>query len=160
MAESHPTVEQENKYLINNGNICPFCGSEEIEGGEHEYDDEIMTQVVFCKECNKNWVDIYRLVGIQGVASKEKILLVQYDIIDGEYEFGSNTICTGTKRQQEENIIDKYFKEFYGKGNFSKFDYEKARQYMYFNGSLGVKIRSWTIIDSRDKQILNEFGIH
>jgi hypothetical protein len=49
-------------YLDLNGICCPYCGSQNIEGGY--FDNEGKCQQVECHECGMDWYDIYELVGI------------------------------------------------------------------------------------------------
>lgn len=61
------TKKQKKKYMINNGNICPFCESEEISADHADFDDCWVWRKVECNQCKKQWVDIYKLVDIEDV---------------------------------------------------------------------------------------------
>ena len=56
------TEDKVQKYLNADGSRCPFCGSDNIEGGEFEFDG--VWREVFCLDCHEYWKDIYQLVGI------------------------------------------------------------------------------------------------
>ena len=53
------------EYISSGGNICPYCGGQNVEGGERNSDDSITTQYVSCHDCGKSWTDIYKLIDIQ-----------------------------------------------------------------------------------------------
>lgn len=55
-----PSVEQE--YLKSGGGECPFCHSENIQGGL--YDPEMSGLVVECLECGNEWMEQFTLTGI------------------------------------------------------------------------------------------------
>jgi len=57
------TSEQEKKYIKNKGNQCPVCGSSDIECGELNCDGDTAIQEVVCKDCGKEWKDVYTLTG-------------------------------------------------------------------------------------------------
>ena len=42
---------------------CPYCNSENIEGGDLDW-DEPLGQSVSCSKCGKSWTDILKVVGI------------------------------------------------------------------------------------------------
>jgi hypothetical protein len=52
-------------YLQGGGNHCPFCESEQIEGGFIETDSGTSWQPVKCNDCKKEWKDIYKLVDVE-----------------------------------------------------------------------------------------------
>lgn len=52
------------QYLAKGGNVCPFCGSEEISGeGSVQVDSNEAWQTIVCRSCDKEWMDVYRLIG-------------------------------------------------------------------------------------------------
>ena len=50
-------------YKDNGGNKCPYCHSEEIEGGSIEIDSNVATQEVWCHDCDEHWNDFYDFAG-------------------------------------------------------------------------------------------------
>ena len=58
------TREQKDAYLKSNGSACPYCGSNEIEGGGLESDVGSCWNPVECLECGRCWTDIYELTDI------------------------------------------------------------------------------------------------
>jgi hypothetical protein len=57
------TKEQKAKYLKNEGDHCPYCGSVNIESDTaklSDYADEYRCATT-CYNCRKEWTDIYRL---------------------------------------------------------------------------------------------------
>jgi hypothetical protein len=55
----------ERKYVKNDGNACPFCGSEEFEGDSGHWGGPEAWQGVSCNNCYGEWTDIYKLTGVQ-----------------------------------------------------------------------------------------------
>jgi hypothetical protein len=51
------------KDYIKDPSKCPVCGSEDISGGDLEFESGIITQEIWCPECNALWRDIYELTG-------------------------------------------------------------------------------------------------
>ena len=49
------------RYIQAGGVKCPFCDSQDIEGGAVEIDFGRAYQKVTCKKCGKTWVDGYSL---------------------------------------------------------------------------------------------------
>ena len=60
------TKKQKSDYLKNSGK-CPYCKSDQIEGGSIEIDGETAWQTVSCLNCDKKWNDIYRLANVEEV---------------------------------------------------------------------------------------------
>lgn len=50
-------------YVASAANLCPFCGSDDIEGGEFNADGTSAWCDVICNDCGKSWQDHYQLVG-------------------------------------------------------------------------------------------------
>ena len=51
------------EYVAHKGNVCPFCGSRNIESGQYESGDDWTTCTVTCNDCAKEWHDVYKLIG-------------------------------------------------------------------------------------------------
>ena len=60
---SRLTKAQKQAYL-KASHKCPYCGSDNIEGGEHDYSGDMVFQDVVCRDCEKSWTDEYTLTGI------------------------------------------------------------------------------------------------
>ena len=65
-----PPEEAENRllpiteYLARGGQVCPRCGSEQIEGGGGmEVDATTVVNHMSCLECDFGWRDVYSLQG-------------------------------------------------------------------------------------------------
>lgn len=56
------TTEQ---YVETGGTRCPFCRSQESEGGPVEFDAGYALQKVVCNGCDKTWIDIYTLTNYE-----------------------------------------------------------------------------------------------
>ncbi len=59
-----PTPEAVTKYLSGDGTRCPFCGSEDIEGGSFNCEGRTAWQNISCPKCNNEWQDVYQLAFI------------------------------------------------------------------------------------------------
>jgi hypothetical protein len=52
------------EYLARGGQVCPRCGSEQIEGGGGmEVDGTTVVNHMGCLECDFGWRDVYSLQG-------------------------------------------------------------------------------------------------
>jgi hypothetical protein len=61
------TPEQRERYLQSGGNICPFCNSLNIQGtGSGDSDSDWHSKEVECLDCKEMWVDIYKIVNVEG----------------------------------------------------------------------------------------------
>jgi hypothetical protein len=58
------TKEQIQDYIDGGGNRCPFCGSDNIEGGDREADGGIVSWSVLCLDCSAYWHDLYKLFDV------------------------------------------------------------------------------------------------
>ena len=61
------TEEARKQYLEKNGVDCPFCGSDEIEGGFVDIECGSAYQPVRCLRCEKRWNDVYALQDVEEV---------------------------------------------------------------------------------------------
>lgn len=59
------TKEQKEYYLKNSGLRCPFCHTDNVDGGPIDVDFDIISIRVKCHACGKEWQDIYKLVDIE-----------------------------------------------------------------------------------------------
>lgn len=58
-------MKSQEEYLAKPGN-CPFCDSDQIEGiGSWEMEGESVSNPIGCNACEKEWWDIFRLVGFE-----------------------------------------------------------------------------------------------
>jgi len=57
------TINKET-YINSGGVKCPYCGSENIEGGDREFEEGFSLQEVLCLTCSRSWTDQYTLTGI------------------------------------------------------------------------------------------------
>jgi len=58
------TQEQKKGYIRSRGARCPYCKSTDIEGSSVEIDAGGATQEIFCNNCDKEWVDYYKLADV------------------------------------------------------------------------------------------------
>jgi len=59
--------EQKRKYLSIGGVLCPYCGSDDIQGESMEINEGEAAQEVNCNDCDGQWYDIYALIRVEGV---------------------------------------------------------------------------------------------
>ena len=59
------TKAQSDKYVENGGVRCPYCNSEDIEGGFVETGEGRAWQKIKCNNCDYSWRDIYKLVAAE-----------------------------------------------------------------------------------------------
>jgi len=51
------------QYIEGYWTECPWCKSDDIGGGHIQVDGKTCWQNIMCNKCNKEWKDIYNLVG-------------------------------------------------------------------------------------------------
>ena len=51
------------QYASHGGGLCPFCGSDAIEGREVTVEGNKGAQEVSCNDCEGEWTDEYTLTG-------------------------------------------------------------------------------------------------
>lgn len=57
-------------YVESGGSVCPFCGSSDISAcGPLDADSIVAWQNVTCSDCDRDWNDLYRLVGYEPTES-------------------------------------------------------------------------------------------
>jgi DNA-directed RNA polymerase subunit RPC12/RpoP len=56
---------RERLYIESGGVKCPYCRSENIEGGSRNMDGNWISFEVTCLECKRDWEDIYTLTGVE-----------------------------------------------------------------------------------------------
>jgi transposase-like protein len=54
-------------YAATGGNECPYCHSDEVEGGSFDSDEWGGTQEIGCNDCGRRWVDKLTRVGYLGL---------------------------------------------------------------------------------------------
>jgi len=59
------TKAMKKEYIASDQSICPYCKSDDIEGGFVEIDTSGAWQPVSCNECMREWNDIYKLVDME-----------------------------------------------------------------------------------------------
>ena len=62
LLEEDPQAQQE-RYIHKGGAKCPYCGSPHLQGGFVEIEAGRAYQDVACLQCNKAWIDSYKLFG-------------------------------------------------------------------------------------------------
>jgi len=63
MPEIDVTEEIQEKYL-EDPNRCPYCDSDNINGGHIEAGDNNAWRFVSCKDCKISWTEDFTLTGI------------------------------------------------------------------------------------------------
>ena len=59
------------RYITTKGLVCPYCGSESIEGGFIEVIAGEAFQNMNCCQCRSKWQDIYHLVDVAPLGKEE-----------------------------------------------------------------------------------------
>ena len=62
--DSPLTADQKRKYLQQRFGHCPYCDSDNIEGGQVDVEGNRAFQAVRCLACDRHWEDEYVLSGI------------------------------------------------------------------------------------------------
>jgi len=55
------------KYLDDDGDHCPYCGSLYLTGEPTNISNGVLSQEIQCSECEKTWLDLYTLTDIEEV---------------------------------------------------------------------------------------------
>lgn len=58
------TKAQRTAYLRKKGAACPYCESNQIEGGDLDFEADKIAQECRCLDCDQRWVDLYKLVDV------------------------------------------------------------------------------------------------
>lgn len=56
--------EQVQEYLRREGRHCPYCGSEEVLGGEFQPSDSAVFRDCECASCGGSWTEEFTMTGI------------------------------------------------------------------------------------------------
>jgi transposase-like protein len=51
------------EYVEDGGQHCPFCRSENIQGGSLQAEGRTAWQSVSCDDCGRGWQDTYQMTG-------------------------------------------------------------------------------------------------
>ena len=62
------TQEQKKYYLDHQGTRCPFCKTDNITAESMQSDCDSAWCKVFCEECLKDWIDVYKLIDVESYA--------------------------------------------------------------------------------------------
>jgi len=65
--------EKARRYLEKYGLVCPFCDSQDIEGGSLDFEAGEIAQKISCHNCGEMWTDVYKLVALANADSGETI---------------------------------------------------------------------------------------
>jgi hypothetical protein len=60
-----PSLPDAKRYIRQGGVACPFCKSEQLEGGPFDCNTGQAFQEMLCLECGRDWLDVYRLSAIR-----------------------------------------------------------------------------------------------
>ena len=50
-----------NEEFVASGGLCPFCGSDEVEGDSFDVEGDIVHQESCCNACDSEWSAGYKL---------------------------------------------------------------------------------------------------
>lgn len=62
---SNPADGRQVRYIAGLGCRCPFCDSRSLEGSSVEIVAGSALQPITCLACDKQWTDLYKLVGFE-----------------------------------------------------------------------------------------------
>ena len=62
---SKASNKQVREYIENGGVYCLYCGSSNLNAHNCESEEGIITQYIECDDCNRDWTDVCRLVGVR-----------------------------------------------------------------------------------------------
>lgn len=51
-------------YINGNYNVCPFCGGDNIQTDDHNWEDNLYIRSFDCDDCDKRWDETYMLVSM------------------------------------------------------------------------------------------------
>ena len=57
-------MTREERYINGGGYDCPVCSSDNLGGGGLESRDGALVQDAHCRDCEAEWVDVYKLESI------------------------------------------------------------------------------------------------
>jgi hypothetical protein len=57
--------KEKQAYVQSRSGHCPYCHSQQLEGGSYQGDGQTIAQEVECLDCHKRWRDIYTLTDIE-----------------------------------------------------------------------------------------------
>ena len=58
-------VLTDKEYIDNIGSECIYCKSDQIVGGDTDFDDVNAYRLVRCESCHMEWEEIFTMVGTQ-----------------------------------------------------------------------------------------------
>jgi len=62
---NHTLPEEQLRIYLGNPDRCPWCGGEVLAGSvKRDDDDNYARRYVYCTSCEREWDDVFRLVGI------------------------------------------------------------------------------------------------
>jgi len=59
-------------HVKRDANQCPYCGSEELEFYDIEFEVRCAFQWCYCSDCKKEWQNNYKLVGYSEIQEDGK----------------------------------------------------------------------------------------
>jgi ribosomal protein S27E len=68
-------MSKEREYVESKGVRCPYCKSEDIEGGFVETNAGTAQQNIRCNNCGEEWTDSYTLNGVENFVDKIKVVI-------------------------------------------------------------------------------------
>lgn len=66
-------IDDVQKYLENNGTICPCCGGQDIVPISHfDLTNNYIHRKIKCGQCLSIWYDMYELIGFRNLIKGEE----------------------------------------------------------------------------------------
>jgi hypothetical protein len=100
--------EKQEQYVADNGSHCPYCGSDALDKLEliETEGDALMTQIVICKACGKQWENVYALM--EYISDDEELDesdgLIRYDYDDDDDDMDNP--CADSYIDDDLNSVD------------------------------------------------------
>ncbi|RJX17697.1 MAG: hypothetical protein C4570_07790 [Ammonifex sp.] len=83
-------------------------------------------------------------------------LLVKWTVRSGEFEDIGRALLRFPYKRKPEDVIDKYFSDFYGEGTVCE---EYARCYARPNGEQALEVDDYQVVPPRDYEVLKRYGL-
>jgi len=58
-------IPHKDEYLLKGGGLCPWCKSNQIEGGHVVIEGNEAIQIMKCLDCEEHWYDVYKLMEVR-----------------------------------------------------------------------------------------------
>ena len=67
LPDEDPLEMTDEQYVANNGQLCPYCRSNDLRGGSFDCEGGAVSQQIDCGNCDKSWFDVYELKSFEPI---------------------------------------------------------------------------------------------